>query len=544
MGVFLFIAAAAALAALPPQLMAPSGHWVYDALAELSAEDRRVFFDDSMVTVEQVSRFLDEIDPAVLSDNGRETYDALGRWITSSAGVGINSDIMTLNLDAEANPEFYYKSSEDVPWIYNYHERNPLLLFRLTMGMGDYLAAEADPYLGQNEKSAERHDVRVNVPYEPVAQFDIHFPSRAYLSAGAALGKASGVNFAIGLGDDFMGRTETGSIILSEYLKRVTYAQLTLYSPLLKYTAEVSQLEVNKYQYMHYITVRPFKIFSITLSEGVMVNAPLELRFLNPFTIFHSHEAYKTYGGYNKDLGHSKSDSDADDYYEKYGGSRIGSFFGMKVELRPIRSLRLYGLFAMNQFQLGIEKSEWDDLAPNAMAFQAGTELTFPFRRGYLNLGLEGVYTQPYMYVLWDKKWSFYKEAYEVDNTTVRYWTGSPFGPDTIAGTVWAGYSERERFSLKASFTLAAQGKRSGLEIFDTDAYRPTHAVYDVTRPPTGIPQYTFTGRLSASVSPLRWLTLSLNPGYRYVVNSGHDPEKNAGGFEAAFSARARPFSK
>jgi hypothetical protein len=286
-----------------------------------------------------------------------------------------------------------------------------------------------------------------------------------------------------------------------------------------------------------------------------MVNAPLELRFLNPLTVFHSYESYKTYTDYNEDLGHEKNSGDKpwddttnyDKVYDPTNGSRIGSYFGAKIEWQPLRFLRIYGLFAMDQFQLPTEKELWESgLTPNAMAFQAGTEISVPAENGYFIFGLEGVYTYPYMYVLWDKHWSFYKEVPEVEQMPLRYWTGTPFGPDSIAGSFWAGYRSSDDWSVDFTFTLSAQGERSGLDIFDTDesetkTYRPTHAVYEETVPPTGIPVYTYTATLLGKWAPLKWLDFSFQPGYRYIQNLGHESGKKAQGFELSFSARLKP---
>jgi hypothetical protein len=78
-----------------------------------------------------------------------------------------------------------------------------------------------------------------------------------------------------------------------------------------------------------------------------MVYAPLELRFLNPLAIFHGLESFKTYGDYNEDIGNTGLDAH---------DSRVGSYFGTKLEVQPWKYMRFYGLFAMNQLQLGVEK--------------------------------------------------------------------------------------------------------------------------------------------------------------------------------------------
>jgi hypothetical protein len=198
----------------------------------------------------------------------------------------------------------------------------------------------------------------------------------------------------------------------------------------------------------------------------------------------------------------------------------------------------------MDQFQLPIEESNWKEgLTPNAMAFQAGFEAALPaFSRGLWRFGLEGVYVQPYMYVLWDKKWSFYKEVPELGQMDLNYWTGTPFGPDSIAGAFWLGYEDIPlKWSLELGFVFSAQGKRSGFDIFKDDGYRPTHKVYDVTVPPTGTPVYTYTVKVLGSWSPAAWVDLAMQPGYRIVNNYGHIPGDNNQGFEIALSARFRP---
>jgi hypothetical protein len=145
------------------------------------------------------------------------------------------------------------------------------------------------------------------------------------------------------------------------------------------------------------------------------------------------------------------------------------------------------------------------------------------------------------MYIHYDKGWSFYKELDEVDNMAVRYWTGTPFGPDSRAGALWASYFDSEKWSLEASFIFAAQGENSDAAIFDTPAYRPTHEQADKVVPPTGVPAFTYTATLLGKWSPYNWLSLSAQPGYRIINNYRHNSGKTVHGFEFVLSVRLRP---
>jgi len=546
---------------LPPQKTLHPGDWAYDALDTLSKEQGRVFFADTRVTVAQMEAFLTEIDVNSLSGNALAIYDRLEAYLKSESWVGFRSDALSGWLDLTIEPELYFKTNENVPWNYDGHERSAILQMPIGFSLGPWITAEMDLYLGQNEYAATLHDNYINIPLDPVQQFDIHFPKRAYVNAGSPLGKASGFNFAIGIGDNFFGRTQTGSIVISEYLERAVYAQASVYSPAIKYTAQMLQYEVNKYHYIHYLQVRPHKMLSVSLAEGVMVNAPLELRFLNPFTIFHSYESFRTYKDYNRDLGHQISDAELDELWDKnpdgsdkydrtydpINQSRIGSYFGVKVEFQPLQNFRFYGLFVMDQFNLPMKKDNWmSTLYPDAAGFQAGIEYSFPSQGGYWEFGIEGVYTYPYLYVMWDKGWSFVKENTILYGPTIRSWTGTPFGPDTIAGSLRAGFHSNEQWYGGFTFEVSAQGERSSTDIFDRDnsiddTYRPSHYVYGVTVPPTGIPVFTCTASFRFEYSPKKWMDIVFMPGYRVLYNAGHEEGRTEQGLELALSLCIRP---
>jgi hypothetical protein len=525
--------------ALPAQKIVYPGDWLYEALAVLSQEQGIVFFSDSALTVSQIERILTEVNEETLSPGGKTLYDRIWASLHESSQISFQLDAVSVDADPALQPEFYFKTNAETDWIYNYHHRQALFTLPLGLSLGSYITAETVPFLGQNEYAAALHNNYINIPYDPVAQIDLHYPKRAYLSAGLPFGKASGVHFAMGIGDDFFGRTQTGSVILSDTLEKINYAQFTIFSPYIKYTTEVMQYGANKYQYMHYLHIRPHKTVSLSLAEGVMVNAPMELRYLNPLMIFHSYEAWKTYDDYNDE--ELDNTSHGSDKVDATGGSRVGSYFGVKLEYQPVKHLRLYGLFAMTQFQLEIERQHWqEDLTPNGLAFQWGGEASFPAERGYWLFGIEGVYTYPYMYVLYHKDWSFYKEYPEVERITVRSWTGTPFGPDSIAGALWTGYHSFAQWSWLFSFVFAAQGERSGGDIFDGDNYRPSHDVYDVTRPPTGTPVYTAAFSVLGKWTPYEWLSFSLQPGYKIVTNAGRVSGRTEHGFEVILSSRIK----
>ena len=129
------------LFSLPPEKILHPGDWAYDAIYILSREKGIVFFADSRVTVGQMEKFLLEIDPNTLSESGLVIYDQLIAYLKSDYWLGFNTDAVSGGMDLMVQPEVYYKTNEDVPWIYDHHSRNSLILMPWGFSLGPWITA-------------------------------------------------------------------------------------------------------------------------------------------------------------------------------------------------------------------------------------------------------------------------------------------------------------------------------------------------------------------------------------------------------------------
>ncbi|MDR1929767.1 MAG: hypothetical protein LBQ44_03965 [Treponema sp.] len=529
------------VSALPAQKLVYPGDWIYDALTALSMEQKKVFLNGSALTVAQVELILAEIDGSPLSASGEALLDEVYAWLEGSVALSRKLGPVAVDFDPALQIEGYAKSNKDLDWVYGPNDRLPFLSLPVSFSMASYVTLQADISLGENRMLGEAHDNYTNFPFDKfmddVQNIDTNIPKRAYLSAGFPIRQTMGINFRLGIGDDAFGRSETGSVILSDNMRGVSYASLEFYSPYIKYSADVMELEVTKYLYLHHLQINIARRLSLALVEGVMVNAPFEIRFLNPAMIYHSFTAWKSYADYNEQIA-----DDNDAYIKSHPtNSRIGSLLGIGLDFRPWRHGRFYGLVAMNQLEIGSERSA-SSTVPDGLAFQAGYESFLPASAGgYWNFGVEGVYTYPYMYILAHKNWSFYRESLEVSTRRedpIREWTGSPFGPDSVALTVWTGYRTR-RWSAAGSFLFLAQGENASTDVFDRPnrGYYPSSNGEATALTPSGQPALTYLVKFEGTWTPRDWLSVALMPAVK-VVRTGGDTEA---GFELVLSARISP---
>ena len=521
------------------QRLVPAESPVYGSLIRLESESGKVSFaQNAPLSIAEISVYLENVDYEKLSDAGKYEYD-LVCFILQKSYPAFGSKALNIGIEPVLSLEFYKKTNSAIQWQYDSYDKKHILDLPVIIGAGDFVCIESVFFAGLNYWAAEEPGVFTNIPYKSDSM-ESHFPKTAYISAGLPVLNIFTVNFQLGKGSLSIGKTQMGSIILSEFSDHDAYAQFSLYSDKIRYAASVIQLEVNKNLYMHRLELKPFSKVQFGLHEGVLVNAPLELRYLNPLSIFHNYAAWRTYEKYNN--------STADGYANTYEGfSRVGSYFGLTLDVNPWKYMRIYGLFAMNQFQTAYERETYPDAAgkiPDSFGFQGGMEASVPFKKGYFYGGFEGLYTNPWLYICDDADWSFYRSRLDLiknPNTPVHSWVGSPYGPDTIGFSGKIGYEILSSWSAFLSYKTITKGENSFNVFYQVgpdgrNTYYPDSIEEATLKTPTGIPEVLHSVSLSLSYSPLSWIDISSELSYTVLSNLNHKEGEKGSGFEAVFS--------
>ena len=534
------------------QELVPAGSWIYDNLAAVALESGRAdLSDQAPLPVKEIRMFLEEADYDSLSDNAKLLYDEVDRYINEEL-FSCGFDDLYFLADPVINLEGQYKSNDALEWAFDRYKRSEFISFPASLNVQNHLTMYTDLTFRMNKGAMSHNDVYTNIPFN-LDDVDVNFPDTGYISTGCALGERSFLNFRLGMGAQDVGRTSTGSVIFSRYMTGASWADLELYSPNLRYDMNVTQFNVDKYMYSHRIDVRFFKKLTVTAMESILVNAPLELRFLNPFTIFHGMSPWKDY------------DPDDDE-------THTGAYMCFKVSYVPVKNLRLYALFAQDQFQTPYELENWpNDVTPNAIGAQAGIESFIPYGEGNFHIWLEGYYAQPYLYIKESPNWSFLRTYEEnIGDMAVFYeWIGSPFGPDSVAGELNFGYEKGRKWSLTGTYLFMARGEMAKDRVFkkdgmkwggcDTDfdykddeelkawAYPDKGAQgFDEAKrrqslvTPTGTPEYVNRVSLRGSYALSDYLTLKGQLAYTFVFNHANTKGSFEHGIEGAFTASWR----
>lgn len=509
------------------QDLVESGHWVYDALAQLEIDvGRWNFIDESPLSVQTIQGILEDIPYERLSEAGKIQYERI-REFFQEFDFSLDAGIFSIGIEPKVNLEFYAKTEDDLAWLYGNHERKRTLEAPLKITIGDYLSVFMGFAVGQRRRFLENENQNYVNHFFTEEAFDPNITHSTYLSTGYRWKNGVGLNFSLGYGKQNYGRAALGSTILSDYLTDIPYLQLRLYSPIFAYSFNVRQINPKTTFYAHTIDFRLFKKLTLGFMEGGAGYDDFEMSFINPLGIFHAYEMHNHY-----------------DWI---------SYFAFKLNYVPIKNLRIYLLYSMDEHQLFTEDTSAPDSAPEAKSLQGGVELQFPIRNGFLRFNLEGYYADPYFMIKESPNWSLVSAkdgAYE--------WFGSPIGPDSVAGKFHAEYEQPGKFSVGLNYIFAARGEFSQKDIFkewrrgNYVNLEPDEWIYPTKTgenaygrkyktPHTSAgnkPEYDNIIYLRASYSPTKWFTIVAQPAYIFVFNHNNEAGKFRHGFEGAISAR------
>lgn len=491
------------------QHLIQAGHWVYDALQTLSLDAGEVSMaDNAPLTVSELRLCLRKLPYEKLSPSSKMLYDRTKDFLMTEAH-GADLGLMKVGANIEVSPTLMAKTNDDIAWSYGaektagaragtldkYDRRDlanmkginsenglvsrdtsyrygdagnymgnelvrPFAQIKFYVFVDDYLTIEADPCLANSFWGAVDNDNVINFPknYDMV---EFYWPFNVYGSAGTWKDKdgddlkGCGVNFNIARQGIQIGRTAMGSVIYNSTFQSDMCAQFSVYSAKFKYNLDMAQLAKERYVYLHHFESAPFKWLRFSLMEGTLIDAPFELKFLNPFMIMHSFGIWQ-FGEYSK--------TPLDE--EIYGESHVSAYLAFNFDIVPCRYLRIYGLYAQNELQLPWElSSDNGNSMPNSFAGQLGAEVTAPDKYdGFWHWAVEGIYTSPWCYLKQDKTGSLvsYRHDMQSDNDTDIYsWIGSPYGPDTMGFCLRALYEKPGKWSCGADYLFTARGTNS-----------------------------------------------------------------------------------
>lgn len=503
------------------------GSWVYDALLTLELEMGRVTFgDQAPVSINELKTYLNDINYDRLSDVGKKQYDRITDYI-SEKNFSWNAGIFSFGTEPKAALEGYYKSSDDIDWVYDYTKRNSMIDLPMKIGVGDYCTVFMGLTFSQSYYARCKATDNYCNQFFVNDAFDPALTHENYLSAGYLFNDDVGFNIRFGSGTQSLGHSLMPSIVMSEYMTDTPYFNLRLFSPIFNYNLNITQFTHSTYLYTHRIEARFFKKVQLSFIEGVLPYSHFDLRFVNPFAVFHGYGLFNEFSG------------------------ECSSYFGMKISYVPVKYLRLYFLYSQNEHTMASE-GEGD---PEGNGFQIGLEGYVPGKEGYWHFGAEFFLSNPYMFIKESPNVSFAKVFNEMlENSEYYYqWMGSPLGPDTIAFQIAAGYEKPDAWSVDLAYTFAAKGEFSSQKLFknlnwykkDLSSFNESEWPYTDSFPadpslhaPHGTPEYVNTISVKGSYKLADWMTIVFQPSYTFIFNYNNITNETRQGLELVLSLR------
>lgn len=527
----------------------PPNHWVYSNLKTLAMSQKLTFFNEnSMMTVSEIKFCFEQIDDSLLDDALYDLYVQTEEFLYNKKALA-SFDPFYFDFRIKLNGELYYKSNDDIPWTFKYFYKDNFATFPIKIGFSDYVAIQTDPYVGKSDYGASRNDSITNFPFRD-GDVEFLFPRFAYGSTAFMFDKW-GVNFHIGKEGFQIGDSKIGSVIYNHTFETDAYTNLNVFTKYFKYSMDVVQISNEKWFYIHQFTVRPHKTFKFSALEGSMLNAPFEIRYLNPLMIMHQYSSWTQY--------------DNDDLNKYYGENHFCAYLAGLIDWQPVNNLRIYALYAQNELQLPTERGKMGVLTPDSLGGQLGFEFIVPSQEGIWNGFVESIYTTPYLYIKQNPESSLYRTRGDnLKEYQTKTWIGSPFGPDSFGIKTGFGYEKPQSFAFNMDYFFLAKGEHD-FSIFDSkkdettgvytyypwvsyNVYKKTHndkdddGIYQEAKNDArwmwlcGTPTFLNTITAEGNLTVNSRIALDLKCAYSFLFNTNHVGGRFSHGVEIDFS--------
>lgn len=351
----------------------------------------------------EVHHLLDRINYGNLSKIEREAYDSIRKEAQPPAKVFSFSFPLSLEAYIHTNIDDFTKPED---WIRGYEERRPLVDIILETWPGDGVYGFTSyPIVGTKFTGPyQASDLYGTTAFQSNLRFfgfgkeynasDWGVPYRAFASLGG-----STWNITIGREKAAWGPGVSGNFMIDEHLTYHNLGRYTAFKDAFKYTLLLSFFPHPSLYYTkgegpesfnknhtssHNILIDGINMFighrlewrffrdsmGFVISESIMYQSKenyLDLSILSPTMVFHN----------------------------LYIRQNANSILAFEFDYSPMKHLNIYTQIAIDEFALPGEENGY----PSAMAYMLGVKGTLPQKDGYLFGSLEGVYTDPYLYL-------------------------------------------------------------------------------------------------------------------------------------------------
>ncbi|AEV28905.1 hypothetical protein SpiGrapes_1082 [Sphaerochaeta pleomorpha str. Grapes] len=474
---------------------------------------------------DELSLMLSRIEKSKLNADERTTY----QYVSTELGASLPS----FSIGATVALESYLHTNitdftENNDWYYNYDKRSPLVSVPLEISLAGKFYAFSDIELKNKKYNAFENPVNgssslygtyaittnaYNFWQDEPLSLDGNVPYRAFASFGG-----EGWGFEIGRDQLSWGPGTTGNFLLGKQVEYHNQGRFTAYGKNFKYTfvtsffphpdeiwdsnqngiddnsseettaaeaaaiaalglgVDVSTLYTAPSSYSQGRSLVGLKMFmahrfewrlfdnklGIALNEGIMYQSEegnLDLRVLNPFMIYHNYVIR----------------------------SNANSIASLELDYTPFQFWNIYSQLVVDEYAFGsVEQNLPSGRHPNAVGFMFGVKTVRPAFGGMFYANLEGVYTDPYLYLRSEDGDSNQSNADSSDTlnfvVAIRRWLSSPdrviydqsymgyqYGGDSIVGNLVAGFKKYNDWSMEGRLFAMVDGPLTMDSLWEKD---------------------------------------------------------------------------
>jgi len=485
----------------------------------------------------EIQTFLNSLDVSLLSPSALQAYYRVEKRLKPEAIINISGDLFTFFININSTLETRTRFNTDIAW-YPQNKKTPAFVsLPLRFFFSEYVTLYLEPMYAMDPQDYKNFDYfGDNIPIGADYVCDLNIPLRAFLSVGGPFW-----NFQIGRDRLSYGTGQNGNLAIMDNPDYHDFMRLSLFSKFFKYSFLVSHLPLElsdeimfpnenfedgylkrttqRYLYLHRIDISFFNKVSLGIMEGALVgNSGLELRFLNPMSVYHSFFSWWNYDEWQN---------------EKYD-SMVGSLLSVEVNWNILDSLAFYGQFTMNDFATEHELSiSPEGQPPNALGYMTGLRYTHSINSWGSIFHVEFFYTDPYLHIVASPFASYIHMRYLAWAPDRYYYNYIGYPRDTIAIYAGADFFKNDIIKLSALFSWIAIGKhiKDGVK-WDFEKSPP----YNLEKTPSTIVENKYILSFAAQWKIYPYITIKGEISGIYSLYDDHINNSNTLGGQACFS--------